>query len=164
MSNSLFQIADKYAWIAQELEALEGELTPELESELQINEEEFHEKVKAYRAIIKKWGSDIEAAKVELARVTAFKKSREYSIEKLTSNVDFAMRQRSLKKLDLGVHGMISYRASTSVDVDESILGTDWFRIKTEAFPDKVALAQALKDGKEIPGAKLVTKDNIQIK
>lgn len=59
----------------------------------------------------------------------------------------------------------ISYRKSTSVEVDETKLPANWLReIPATHVVDKVEITKALKAGEAIEGATLITKDNIQIK
>lgn len=59
----------------------------------------------------------------------------------------------------------ISYRKSTSVEVDESKLSANWMReIPATYVVDKVEIAKALKAGETIEGATLVTNNNIQVK
>ena len=67
-------------------------------------------------------------------------------------------------KLELP-HSKISYRKSDSVEVtDIDKLPEEYIKTKIEKNPDKVAIKNAIKDGKEINGAKIVTNYNIQIK
>lgn len=161
---SLFLIEQEYQFILQELENLEGELTPELAEELAINEEQFESKVKSYRAMIMKWKADLAAAKEEEARIKAFKQNRQNAIDRLTTNLDYAMQHRDMSVFDMGVDGKISYRKSTSVVVDENSLDDAWFNEKVTKTPDKTALKKALQAGEKIEGASLLTKNNIQIK
>lgn len=80
----------------------------------------------------------------------------------------------SLKRyLDSALHGQkfntvkvaISYRKSTSVEVDESKLPANWLReIPASHVVDKVEITKALKAGEAIEGATLVENKNIQIK
>jgi hypothetical protein len=62
--------------------------------------------------------------------------------------------------------GKISWRESTSTEVqDFSKLPTEFIRIIPETRePDKAAIKDALKAGKEVAGAVLVVKQNIQLK
>lgn len=163
MSN-LFQIEEQYQYILQLLEANEGEITPEIEEQLVINEENFEAKAANYRAMIMKWKADIAAAKEEEARIKAFKTNRANAIERLSNNLDYAMTNRGIDKLDMGVKGKISYRKSTAVLVDENLLPKKWFTKKVTESPDKTALKEALTAGKKVRGAALETRQNIQIK
>ena len=58
----------------------------------------------------------------------------------------------------------ISYRKTTTVVVDETVLPAEYFSEKVERKPDKTAIKDAIKGGAVIPGATLVENRNIQIK
>lgn len=163
MSN-IFEIQQKYLDLIYSLEDAEGELSPELEASLAINEDEFLEKAKGYRNIIKQYDSDIQGIDTEVKRLQALKKSKLNTQEKLEYNLDQALVIRGLTKLDLGNGAAITYRKSTSVEVDMELLGKEWKKTKTEITADKVELAKALKAGEEIDGAVLKENQNIQIK
>lgn len=164
MSLNLFEIEEQYQHILQLLEAAEGEITPEIEEQLVINEENFEAKAGNYRSMIMKWKADIAAAKEEEARIKAFKTNRTNAIERLSANLDMAMTHRGMTKLDMGVKGKISYRKSTAVLVDEDKLPKKWFVKKVTTSPDKTALKEALAAGTKVRGAALETRQNIQIK
>ena len=58
-----------------------------------------------------------------------------------------------------------TFRSSTSVHIiDQKLLASEYLRIKTETEPDKKAIAQAIKWGKEVEGAELVTGLSFSIK
>ena len=57
----------------------------------------------------------------------------------------------------------ISYRKSTAVEVDDR-LPKKWCSKKIVYTPDKVAIKTAISNGKKITGAKIVERQNIQIK
>ncbi len=162
---NLFEIDEQYQYILQLLEANEGEITPEIEEQLTINEEEFESKAASYRAMIMKWKADIAAAKEEEARIKAFKSSREKSIQRLADNLDYAMKHRNMDKLDMGVNGSIGYRKSTVVNIiDESLIPKKYINEKITYSPDKVSIKEVIKSGGEVKGCELVEKQNIQIK
>lgn len=58
----------------------------------------------------------------------------------------------------------ISFRKSTVCEVDEELLPKVWWKQKITETIDKTGLKNALKQGEDIPGAKLVDKQNITIK
>ena len=59
----------------------------------------------------------------------------------------------------------VSYRKSTSVEVDETAdLPAAFQRIKTTTEPDKTAIKEALTAGTEINGCRLVTKTSVVVK
>ena len=57
----------------------------------------------------------------------------------------------------------VSYRKSTAVEVDDR-LPKKWCSKKIVYIPDKVAIKTAISNGKKITGAKIVERQNIQIK
>ena len=57
-----------------------------------------------------------------------------------------------------------SYRKSTSVEVDESLIPDAYCQFQITRKPIKSDIKDALKRGEEIPGARLVEKRNLQLK
>lgn len=78
-----------------------------------------------------------------------------------------ALREWLSKALDGGkmetARVKISYRKSTVVEVDDR-LPKKWCSKKIVYTPDKVAIKTAIQNGKKITGAKIMEKNNIQIK
>ena len=58
----------------------------------------------------------------------------------------------------------MTVRKSESVKIDEDFLPADYMRCKTTWEPDKALIKQKLKEGKDIQGATLEVKLNLQIK
>ena len=82
MSN-IFQLSDEYRQLMMEIEDNEGDLTPDLEQRLKINEENFANKMDAYANIIALKSGDIQVIKDEVTRLGALQKTKEKNIEKL---------------------------------------------------------------------------------
>ncbi|RPD83091.1 siphovirus Gp157 family protein [Neisseria weixii] len=58
-----------------------------------------------------------------------------------------------------------SFRKSTAVDIfDEAQLPEEFMREKISYTPDKTAIKKAIESGREVAGAKLETRQNLQIK
>ena len=87
MGKSLFNIEEEYLQLMQEIEELEGELTPELDEKLKINQEELESKIKAYHHIIENMKGDMQLIKDESERLANLKKSKESLIDKLKGKV-----------------------------------------------------------------------------
>ena len=58
----------------------------------------------------------------------------------------------------------VTTRKSEAVEVDEEILGREWFFETVTYKPNKTALKHALKNGESVEGASLVTNYNLSIK
>ena len=79
----LFDIERELEDVFFELEENGGELTPELEERLAINEQNLKEKLDGYRKIYTKYKLDAEACKKEEARISCIRKVKENNAEKL---------------------------------------------------------------------------------
>ena len=80
---SIYNIQQDLLEIFDQIEANEGEITPELEEQLNITQEQFKSKIKDYSNVIKMLETDIAAIKEEKARLSDLQKSKEKNIERL---------------------------------------------------------------------------------
>lgn len=117
IQQSLFSIFD-------ELEENGGELTPELEEQLNITQEQFKSKIKDYSNVIKMLETDITAIKEEKARLSDLQKSKEKNIERLKKIMVEAIEnfgdttKTGGKYVDYGT-GKVSIRNSQAIEVEE---------------------------------------------
>jgi type IV secretory pathway VirB4 component len=159
-NKSLFQISQEYLQIAEQLE--NDELTPELEQALVINQDQFIVKAENYVHIIKQLEADLEQAKKAKEQIRAFEDRKKRVLEKLESNLENAVKLYG--PVEAGFY-KLSLRKSESVEIqDESLIPIDYKNIKITEAPDKTAIKNALKEGYSVPGANLITNQNLQIK
>lgn len=124
---SIYNIQEELFDIFEQIEENEGELTPELEEQLNINREEFKDKIKSYSYIITKLENDLTAIKDEKARLDALKKSKEKTIDRLKYIMVKAINafgdtsKTGVKFIDYGT-GKVSIRKSESLEIDEDKL------------------------------------------
>lgn len=129
MSN-IYQIEQDLLSIFDAIEENEGELTPEIEEQLNIKQDEFKNKVEAYTAIIKQLDLDIMGIKAEKCRLNDLQKSKEKTIDKLKQIIIKAVQlfgdssKAGTKFVDFGT-GKVSIRHSDVVEIDED--GTKQF-------------------------------------
>ena len=120
---------------------------------------------------------EIDVINKEIKRLTAEKNAREKKKEWLKNRVDYFVKRQftdeegnvdteSIHKYKLDLpHSKISYRKSDSVEITNfDLIPSKFIKKKIEENPDKVAIKEAIKNGKEVSGAKVVTNYNIQIK
>jgi uncharacterized protein YktB (UPF0637 family) len=158
----LFNITAEALQLASALE--EGEITPELETSLVINQEELQQKAINYAYVIKTVEYDISAIDEELKRLQAVKKAKNNVIDRMKESVVNAMGIYSMEKISSPTMNL-SLRRSESVEVDLTEALPDDFKItKTTVTPDKVAIKQAIKQGENITGATLKVNYSLQIK
>jgi uncharacterized protein YktB (UPF0637 family) len=159
---SLFNITAEALQLASALE--EGEITPELETSLVINQEELQQKAINYAYVIKTVEYDISAIDEELKRLQAVKKAKNNVIDRMKESVVNAMGIYHMEKISSPTINL-SLRRSESVEVDLTEALPDDFKItKTTVTPDKVAIKQAIKQGENITGATLKVNYSLQIK
>lgn len=129
MSN-IFNIQQKLLAIFDEIEENEGDITPELEEQLSIKQEEFRDKIKSYSNVVKMLENDIVDIKAEKARLNDLQKSKEKTIERLKKIMIDAVElfgdttKSGGKYLDFGT-GKVSIRNTQVVEVEEDV--TDRF-------------------------------------
>lgn len=124
---NIYQISQDLLTIFQELEENGGELTPELEQELNITQESLYDKIKSYVSAIHRYEDDLDAIKRETTRLSDLKKSKEKIVERLKSVVlkaveDFGDENKNgVKSIDFGT-GKVSTRKSDAVQLyDDNI-------------------------------------------
>lgn len=181
MSKNLFEIQDSM------MNLLEYHVNDET-GEIVETEEEFDElydsilldlqtKLDNTNCLQKMIDGELEVIDKEIKRLSAEKRAREKKKEWLKNRVDFFVKRQftdengnidteGLHKYKLELpHSKISYRKSDSVDViNFEDLPEEYIKTKIEKSPDKVAIKNAIKEGVDVNGAKLVTNYNIQIK
>ena len=157
---NLYQIKNEYLTLASQLE--QGELTPEIEQQLQINEEQLKEKAINYGYVIRSFEYDNDVIDAEIKRLKQLKEQKENAIDKLKNAVSDAIQLYGIEKIDSPTL-KLSFRKSESIEVSDN-LDKKYLIEKITMQPDKQAIKKDIKDGKQVEGALLVTNYNIQIK
>jgi hypothetical protein len=164
MRISIYQIEQSYNQLAEELIENGGELTPELSEQLAITEEQLQNKSVAYSFVIKQMDADIDIIDAEIKRLQAAKKQREKASEYLKDRIKHAMDLFSIEEIKTPLV-KINFRKSESVEVDDvNALPYAYKTVKVVETADKVAIKEAIKNGADIIGCRLVANKNLQIK
>jgi len=164
MKLKLYEIQQEYIRLAEQLIDAGGEATDELSEALAINQQNLETKGTNYGFIVKQMESEVDIIDSEISRLTALKKSRSKSIDRLKETLSMAMELYGIKEIKTPVL-TINFRKSESVEIiNESQLPKIYMVEKTTTQPDKAMIKEALKSGAEIEGAILKTNKNIQIK
>jgi len=159
---NLYEITQEAQYLAALLET--EELTPELEQELLINQEQLQSKGINYAKVIANYQSESDAIDAEIKRLKAMKDSRDKKVTWLTESLKKAMLVSGIEKIESPLF-KISLRRSEAVEVEiPEALPVDWQLKKISITADKVAIKKAIKAGYSITGARLVENFNLQIK
>jgi hypothetical protein len=160
--NSLYTITTEQLRINELLEELEGELTPEIEEALIINEDNFLTKSEGYIESIAYFKARAEAAKVRIEEYQRIKRIAENAEKRLKERMQWAMEVLGRDKVEVGLHKM-SLRSSQAVNItNEARIPNQYIKVETKI--DKESLKRDLKAGLVIEGAELITNKSIQIR
>lgn len=163
---NIYEINQNYAAIIAALEESEGELTPEIEDALAINDESFDEKAEYYIKAIFNFRAEMDACKAEAKRLNEKAKHAENVADRLQDTISSALKLRGIEKKQFG-NFTASFRKSEKVIVDDGLVETlpdNYKRVKTTVEADKTALKAAIKAGESIYGVTLQTNYTLNIK
>ena len=160
MKKSLYNIEAEYCQLIAEIEERDGELTPELEEQLMINEMQLQSKSIAYLEVIGGAESYITRIDDEIKRLQALKKRSGNIVTKLRGSLLDAVKLFGEFEVGLTKFGT---RKSSYVEVyDVDSLPAEFKTVKVTEAANKVEIAKALKRGVEIKGCSI--KENINLK
>lgn len=120
---NIFQLAYELQTIIDELEENGGEITPEIEEQLDINQEGVKRKVEAFTQVVHQLESDIEAIKIESKRLADLKKRKEATIESVKKLILYSIdmfgetAKSGSRFIDFGT-GKVSTRKSETLEID----------------------------------------------
>jgi hypothetical protein len=90
---NLYEITDKYRDLFIAIEEAEGELTPEMEKELDITKEELEDKIHAYFSVIEGKKASNDVIKKRVAKMKLMQNANDRVVERLKARVLDAVRE-----------------------------------------------------------------------
>jgi len=158
---TLYQIGEEQKELLAEIENNEGEITDSLAVKMNLLAENIEEKAIAYGFVIKQFEGEESLIDAEIKRLQELKKAKAKTKDYLKERISAALIEFGIEKVETPLL-KLSFRKSEAVEVfDESLLESLFFNYKPTI--DKAAIKSALKVG-EVPGARMVSKDNLQVK
>lgn len=119
------------------------------------------EKIEGVGLWIKNLQAEAEAVKKEKDAMADRQKRLEKKAESLKRYLEWALAGEKFSTPRIAM----TFRKSESVLIpDEALLDDRFVNITMVKKPDKKLIKDTLKAGREVPGAELVTKQNLQIK
>ena len=166
--NSLYEISNELREVYNKLENGEGvdletgELSDELVNALEVSQANLQQKGIDIGYVIKSFDDEIDLYDKEIKRLTERKKSLQNAQDRVKTSLKNAMEEFNIVEIK-GQTLKISFRKSESVEIDNvDELDERFKRVKVEA--DKTAIKQAIKQGEQVIGARLVENNNLQIR
>ena len=161
MEMTLYHISDEQRRLNAMLEENGGEVTPEIEEALAVNETNFVQKAESYGYAILHYKAIVAAVKAEKDRLDAIKKTAENAIARMEERIVAAMQQFDRPKVEADTLKLSLRRSERVVVDDENEVPADCKTIKVEI--SKTDLKRHLKAG-EMCGAHLEENQSLQIK
>lgn len=159
---SLYDLTSEYRLICDAIEEAGGEITPEIEAMLAINEENFLTKAEGYAEIIAKYTILAENAKARKAQCERVQKIAENAVKRMKDRIAQAMEEYDLPKVEVGLH-KLSFLTSKAVEiVDETKIPNCYIKVATSV--DKTKLRADLMAGVVVEGAELRENKSLQIR
>lgn len=163
---TLYTITEQFKELAALAETADEDLAVALRDTMEGIEGEFQEKGKAIAMITLNIDGDLEAIQSQIDRLTERKRiinNRKESLkEYLRTNMDAA----GITKITHPLFTITCGKGRPIVVIDdEKAIPDDFVSVKVTSAPDKAAIAKALKDGQDVPGAHSeIGKSSISIK
>ena len=105
----------------------------------------------------------IDAIKAEIARLRERLAREDRALTGLEGYIMDVFQRSGQKSVDAGTF-RVGTRISNSVWVDPNFNVPEFMRTTTTSEPDKIAIRDAIKEGRTIEGAYMVSKTNLSIK
>lgn len=158
--SSLYEITTEQRSLINEIELLEGEITPEMEQKLAITESQLQQKSIAYLEFIRSKEAFNGMIDNEVKRLQAMKKANNNLIGRLNDNLLMAVK--TFGNYEVGTQKFGTRKSSQVIVEDVNSLPKEFKTIKVTEAADKTALKKALKEGAEIEGVYI--QDNLNLK
>jgi len=161
MKKSLFHIETEYLTLINQVEELGGELTPELEEQLIINETQLQSKSISYLAVCSSKEALNNQIDDEIKRLQALKKSNSKLIDNLKNRLLDAVKLYGAFEVGLTKFGT---RKSKSVSVEDvNSLPSEFKTVKVTESANKKAIKDAIDRGEVVKGCEVVENLNLKI-
>ncbi|EAC4316597.1 siphovirus Gp157 family protein [Listeria monocytogenes] len=156
----LYELTDNYLRLQELLEENETEAVMDT---LDAITDGFHDKAENIAKIIKSLAADAEMAGTEAKRLLKRKQALENNVQKLKTYLQTEMERMEIRKINSTLFTIQIQKNPVSVEiVDDSLLQA--FFLLQEPKIDKKRIAEILKSGEEVKGARLVESESIRIR
>lgn len=162
----LYHITEQYKELAALAESADEDLAVALRDTMEGIEGEFQEKGKAIAMVALNIDGDLEAIQSQIDRLTERKRIITNRRESLKEYLRTNMEASGITKITHPLFTITCGKGKPIVVIDdEQALPDDFVSVKVTSAPDKAAIAKAIKDGIEVPGAHTeIGKSSISIK
>lgn len=162
-NNRLYAIQQEYINILEQIEASEGEITPEIEQALQFNQQQMQEAGVNIGLSIKALDYSEDVLDKEIERLTAYRHKIRKAKELLKNRLSLAMQQFGIERISSPIINL-SFRKSEAIEITEEHAIPAAYLEPQPPKISKIKIKEAMNEGTMVPGASLVTRQNLIIK
>ncbi|MBA1189326.1 siphovirus Gp157 family protein [Pseudomonas entomophila] len=164
--SSLYELTGQFKELAVLMDGADEDLAIAVRDTMGAIEAEFNDKALAVSRVILNMDGDIEAVDVEIARLEERKRLLSNRKGQIIDYLRENMEAAQITKISCPLFTITLAKGRNSVVVDdEKLLPDDLVSVKVTTTPNKKAIADQLKAGKEIKGARLERgKSSVHIK
>ena len=164
--NKLYEISDQFRELQLLADSDEENMLEAVQNTLEVIECEFNKKAEAVVTVLHNMDPEIDGIDAEIKRLQARKKAVQSRQDSLRDYLRDNMERTGITKISCPLFTINCVKGrEIAIINDEDSIPDDYMTVKTEMRPDKSAIAKALKDGSDVPGAVLDrSKSSIRIK
>lgn len=159
--STLYEITLEQKNLINEIEQMDGEITPEMEAALAITESQLQQKSIAYLEVIRAKESFNGLIDNEIKRLQQLKKVNNNVIDRLNDNLLLAVK--TFGEFTVGTQKFGTRKSSQVIVEEVNSLPKEYKTIKVTESADKVALKKAIQAGEEIKGVHIQENLNLKI-
>lgn len=164
INKSIYHIQSEHLQLMRVIEENEGEITPELNEQLELTKEQFEDKAVSYGYLMKHINDESVIIKNEIDRLNKILASKDKLETELKERLTDAMINFGIDKVSKN-NLTLSFRKSEILVIDpETEIPTEYIKTSVTTSSDKVKMKSDVKAGKVIPGVSILEKKNLQIK
>ena len=161
---SLFDIQERYSEVLSIIELDINDYSEQaIHDTLEALSFEFEEKADAYAQVIAAKKSANEALKKEIDRLTGRINTNMKQSALLTENLKNAMEAMGKRKFKTTLYDFGIRKNPPSVAIDEPSEIPACYMKTADPVPDRAAIKEAIKAGREVPGARLEQTESLRI-
>jgi len=166
----LYEIVSEFKELEQMLYESGGELTPEIEQLLAVNQENLTEKLENMGKVIANLEGDINACDGEIHRLADMKLAKEIAINSIRKAMLSALTnvvppdKRGVHKLETSLFKFSTRKSQQVVINDLRAIPSEFKVVNTTETPDKTKIKNAINQGRTVKGASLSTNINLHIR
>lgn len=154
----LYEISEQYKAVQNLIESDDsGSMRDAIADTMQMIAGDFKDKAQAVVSLTLNMDGNITALENEIQRLQDRKKVIQNRVDSVRDYLKHNMESTGISKIECPLFIITLSKPAKQVEItDEALLPYEFVRVKTTVAPDKLGIAKAIKEGRQITGAILV--------